>query len=412
MIGTMSSMSPYLVLERRYLREILQEQRLAASGLVDIDTAVRRARLARAQLLLQGSFVRHGDEVTIQVRLIRVSDQRILTQTTWVGRDSDILSAPRALAETLLASLASPLDSGNVRGIEHLFPTTIDEARSYYLGVRAFDDGRYPEALAHYLDSAHRAGAFGKAHPAVLEMYYLLGRSDHAVLFARDLARSFELRRDRLAAVEYDFVAARDSLGPLNDQRSARALLEKVLTLVEQHDRAFGDITRTKRSILQRIDELRRTGHTDPERLLSERDIRHQVWVGDIEAEVTRRAEEQARGGFAVLDAGKWVKRAVPRPTLLMWKIRALGALARASAELGEIRPALDRYRELLEEYEFLTSVLPADGRLLTSLRTEAHFMMLRHYATTGQLIRDHRLNRINRLNLVTNKQVFTPRLR
>ena len=142
--------------------------------------------------------------------------------------------------------------------------------------------------------------------------------------------------------------------------------------------------------------------------LLSDRDIRYQVWVADIETEITRRAEEQARGGFSVLDGGKWIKRPVPPPTMLMWKIRALAVLARASAELGEIRAALDRYRELVEEYEFLTSRLPADGRLLTSLKTEAHFMMLRHYATTGQLVRDHRLNGINRLNLISNGHVFT----
>lgn len=408
MVGTMSSISPYLVIERRHLREILQEHRLAASGLVDVDTAVRTARLASAQLLLQGSFVRHGDRLTIQVRLIRVSDQRVLTQTRWVGREGDVLSAPRALAEKLLASLASPPDRAKARGIEHLFPTTIDEARTYYLGVGAFDDGRYPEALARYLDSARQGGAFGRAHRAVLEMYYLLGRSEHAVLYARDLARSFEVRRDRRTAVECYFAAAREALGPLDDPRSARPLLEKALTLVEQHDRATGEIARTRRSILLRIDELRRAGRTDPEGLLSEGAIRHQVWVGDIEAEVARRAEEQARGGVVVLEAGKWVKRDVPPLTLLMWKIRALAALARASAELGEIRPALDQYRALLEEYEFLTSRLPADGRLLTSLRTEAHFVMLRHYSTTGQLIRDHALNRINRLNLVTNGQVFS----
>jgi hypothetical protein len=207
--------------------------------------------------------------------------------------------------------------------------------------------------------------------------------------------------------VEYYFAAARESLGPLNDPRSARTLLEKVLTLVAQHDRASGEIARSKRSILERVDEVQRTRRTEPERLLSERGIRHRIWVGDIEAELRQRADEQARGGFAVLDAGKWVKRAVPPPTLLMWKIRALVALARAHADVGEIRPALDRYRELLEEYEFLTSRLPADGRLLTSLRTEAHFMMLRHYATTGQLVRDHMLNRINRLNIVANRQLF-----
>ena len=56
MISTMNSLSPYLVIERKHLAEILREHGLAKSGLVDIDTAVRQARLAKADLLLQGSF--------------------------------------------------------------------------------------------------------------------------------------------------------------------------------------------------------------------------------------------------------------------------------------------------------------------------------------------------------------------
>ena len=70
-IGTMNGLGPYQVIERQYLKEILREHGLAAHGLVDSDTAIRQARLAKAQLLLLGSFRRQGDRLTIQVRLIR-----------------------------------------------------------------------------------------------------------------------------------------------------------------------------------------------------------------------------------------------------------------------------------------------------------------------------------------------------
>jgi len=409
MIGTMGSLSPYLVIERRHLNAILREHGLTASGFVDVGTAVRRAQLVKAQLLLQGSFARHGDHLTIQVRLIRVSDQQVLSQTTWAGRYSDFLSAPRALSERLLRTVESPLDRGKLAGIETLIPTTIDAAKAYYQGLRAFDNGQYPEALAHYLDAAGVAGDFGKADSAVLEMYYLLGRSEHAVLFARDLARSYEAAGDVPHALEYYFTAARECLGPLNNQRSARDLLQKLLALVEEHERETGEMARTRRSILDRIHVLQSTGqYKDPGKILEDRDIRQQVWLGDIESELTRRAEEQARGGSAVLEKGTWVKRAVPSPSVLMWKIRALSTLARANAQLGEIRPALDQYRELLDAYEFLTPYMFDHGRLLASIKIEAHFMMLHHYARTGRLIRDHDLNRINRLNLVSNGLVFT----
>jgi TolB-like protein len=407
MIGTMSALGPYLVVERRHLREILREHGLTESGLVDLQTAARTARLVKADLLLQGSFARQGEDLVIQVRLIRVSDQRVLGFAAWTDRYGNLLAAPRALSEQLLGNLVRP--PGKYVSLETLIPPAIDVARSYYQGLRAFDNGQYHEALAHYLDAAHAPGAFRKAQAAVTEMYYLLGRSDHAVLFARDVARSLEAARDVPGALEYYFAAARECVGPLNDQRSGRDLLQTLLRLVDRHERRTREIAGTRRFILDRLAELQRAdGSGDPRTALADRDIRHRIWLGDIDAELARRAEEQSRGGFAVLENGTWVKRSVPAPSLLMWKIRSLSELARIHARMGAIRAALDRYRDLLEEYAFLAPYLSGDDRLLTSIRTEAHFMVLHHYARTGTLIRDHALNRINGLNVVSNRHAFT----
>jgi curli biogenesis system outer membrane secretion channel CsgG len=59
MISTMNRLGPYHAIEREHLKELLREHRLAASGLVDVDAAIRQGRLARAELLLLGSFARH-----------------------------------------------------------------------------------------------------------------------------------------------------------------------------------------------------------------------------------------------------------------------------------------------------------------------------------------------------------------
>ena len=408
MINTMNSLSPYLVMERKHLREILREHGLAVSGLVDIDTAVRQAQLAKADLLLLGSFARQGDQLTVQARLVRVSDQQILAQATWTDLYSRVLAAPRALSQKLLASLASPFDPGHLEGIEKQIPTTIDVAQSYYQGLRAFDEGRYPEALANYLDAARQAGDFRKAHTAVLEIYYLLGASEHAVLFARETARSFEERGDVPGALEFYFAAAQECLEPLNREGPAIDLLRKLLGLVERHEKDTGEITKTRRSILDRINELHATAkEQDFRKALADRGIRYQVWTGDIDTELERRSEERARGGYAVLEQGQWVKRPVPEPSILMWKIRARRTLARAYARAGEIEPALDQYQELLSEYQFLPVRALREVRLLDPITTEAHFVMLRHYDKTGRLVRDHAVNRINKLNVIRDGLLF-----
>ncbi|MCI0407846.1 MAG: CsgG/HfaB family protein, partial [Acidobacteria bacterium] len=409
MIGTMNRLSPYQVVEREHLRDILREHGLAASGLVDLNTAIRQARFAKAQLLLLGSFAREQDRLTIQVRLIRISDQQILAQVVWTDRDVNVLAAPRALSKELLARLGTPIDPEQLGGIEKAIPRTIDVAKAYYTGMGAFDDGHYPEALAHYLDAARQAGDFIKVYPAVLEMYTLLGQSEHAVLFARRLAQSYEQAGDVPSALEYYFAAAQQSLEPLKKPGSATQLLEKLLRLVKHHEKKTGEIARTKQSILAKIRELHETGKYESfGKILADRSIRYRMWPGDIETELRRRAEEQARGGTSVLHDGQWVKQLVPRPSVLMWKVRAQGTLARAYAGLGSIERALDQYQGLLVEIDFLTRHPLSDGRLRDAIGTEAHFMVLYHYAKTGRLIRDHALSEINRLNVVKNGLVFT----
>lgn len=408
MITTMNRIGPYQVIERQHLRDILREHGLAASGLVDMDTALRQARLAKAELLLLGSFARQQDRLTVQVRLMRIADQQILAQAIWTDQHVNVLAAPQALSKELLARLGQPVDPAQLGGIEKEIPRTIDVAKSYYTGMGAFDDGHYPEALAHYLDAARQAGDFVKVYPAVLEMYTLLGQSEHAVLFAQKLARSYEEAGDVPSALEYYFAAAQQSLDPLNNTPSAIHLLQKLLRLVKQHEEKTGEIAGTKQSILAKIHELHETGKYESfEKILADRSIRYRIWPGDIETELQRRAEEHARGGTSVLHDGQWVKRPVPKPSVLMWKIRAQRTLARAYARLGSIERALDQYGGLLAEVDFLTRHPLSDGRLRDPIRTEAHFMVLHHYTKTGRLLRDHALNAINRLNVVKTGLVF-----
>ena len=406
MIGVLQSDGAYLVIERKRLREILQEHGLAQSGLVDIDSAVRRAQLTKAQLLLLGSFARQGDILTVQVRLVRVADQRILTQVAWSDQYTKVLAAPQVLTERLRAGSGRPVDPRARTGLEVRISRTIDVAESYYKGLRSFDEGQYPEALAHYLD-ASRARDFRKAPAAVLEMYYLLGRSEHAVLFARERARSAEKDGNVAEAVEYYFAAAAESLQGLRDPQLASQSLRQLLRVIDQRDRRTRDIAGTKRAILRRIDQLsREPSQNDRDRISADREIRQRIWMTEIESDLARRSEEQGRGGYAVLENGTWVTRFAPEPSMLMWRIRARRTLAQACARLGDIEAALDQYRDLLAEYEFLPA--PVVARLLDSYKTEAHFMMLRHYGQTGRLIRGHALNRINRLNRVRSGEVFT----
>ena len=93
MITVLHSDSPYLVVERKHLKEILREQD-SRKAVWSISTPRFARHSWQRGLAPAGQFLRQGDIVTIQVRLIRVSDQRVLTQVTWTDRYDKVLSAP------------------------------------------------------------------------------------------------------------------------------------------------------------------------------------------------------------------------------------------------------------------------------------------------------------------------------
>jgi hypothetical protein len=172
---------------------------------------------------------------------------------------------------------------------------------------------------------------------------------------------------------------------------------------VSERERETGEIARTKREILERVAE-------SPGRLLGDPEIRHRMWGSDIEGEVVRRAEARGRGGYDVVEDGRSIVKPVPPPSLFMWKVRAERMLARAYAGDGRIRRALDLYAELVEDHAFLAGQPELHGAVSGPILLEAHFMGLRHHARTGDLVRDHpinRLNRLNGLNPVENRSVF-----
>jgi hypothetical protein len=310
------------------------------------------------------------------------------------GSPERLLEAPQRLGERLLGDVG-----GYPPGLEGEVPGRIDVARAYYAGLRAFDDGRYPEALAHYLEAAG-SGGYPTADAAVLEMYDLLGQTEHAVLFARRVARAHEARKDVGRVLEYLYAAAERALDPLENPRLASSLLEELLARVSERERETGEIARTKREILERIAE-------SPGKFLGDPEIRHRMWGSDVEGEIVRRAEAQARGGYDVLEDGRSIVRPVPPPSLFMWKVRAERTLARSYAREGRIRAALDLYAELLEDHDFLADQPELHRAVSNPILLEAHFMGLRHHARTGDLVRDHPVNRVNRLNPVEDRTVF-----
>lgn len=100
------------VVERKRLTDLLAEQKLQASGLVDLSTAVRIGKLLGADLVLNGSVVQEQSSLRLVLNVIAVAGQEVRgTIDLPLGRQrvaEDLLAAGPKLAELVDVQLAAP----------------------------------------------------------------------------------------------------------------------------------------------------------------------------------------------------------------------------------------------------------------------------------------------------------------
>jgi TolB-like protein len=141
------------VVERRQLTSVLQEQKLAASGLVDPATAARVGKLLAADLVVSGSIVEADGKLRYAVQVIAVNGQTIVGSVTVDGTRKDLerslldlSSKVAALAGVKLPAIRpEDLDDSPVgrlhlmRGVSFYHANNDDQAIAYCLRAVRLD---------------------------------------------------------------------------------------------------------------------------------------------------------------------------------------------------------------------------------------------------------------------------------
>jgi len=93
------------VVERWRLKQILDELKLSASGLIDDQTAVKAGKILGANALLLGSFVKFQSSVKINIRVVKTETGEILSTEKAAGPFSALFELEEKLAEGILPRL-------------------------------------------------------------------------------------------------------------------------------------------------------------------------------------------------------------------------------------------------------------------------------------------------------------------
>lgn len=102
--SSMAKLPSYQPIERQKLHQIIEEQKLSMTGILDESKAVEVGRLAGAEILIVGSYQKYGTSIRLSGRLVNVESGVIQKSASATGEMTNIFDIQDQLVAKLLFS--------------------------------------------------------------------------------------------------------------------------------------------------------------------------------------------------------------------------------------------------------------------------------------------------------------------
>jgi TolB-like protein len=138
------------VIDRTHLKALLQEHKLAATGVIDPATARRLGEIAGVQVLVTGTITPFGDSVRTSVKALDSATAKIITAS------STDVPRTKAIDELLLRSVAPATIPTATNGVSDAAPTPTQRAaqsdstgKTTFAGKVTSFEWKNPQAIVH-----------------------------------------------------------------------------------------------------------------------------------------------------------------------------------------------------------------------------------------------------------------------
>jgi TolB-like protein len=150
LIVKLSNVDTLQMVERIRLKEIMDEMKFAASGLVDEKTAAKVGKLAGAQILVVGAFQKAGNRLRINGRFVEASTGKIIKTAEATGVTDEIFELQDKIAYSLISTLKIQTTNEEDKKITEK-PTESFKAYEYMSrGNDNYINGNMTEAIRMY----------------------------------------------------------------------------------------------------------------------------------------------------------------------------------------------------------------------------------------------------------------------
>jgi TolB-like protein/tetratricopeptide (TPR) repeat protein len=149
--ASVGAMAEVRMVDRTQIENILTEQKLSLSGLIDPETAVQVGQLLRAERLLVGSFVELGPNLGIQTRLIDAQTGSIVASQRVSGPKKQFGQLMEELTLDIVNDLSlPPTDRVGAVGKAILPARSLESAIHFATATRRMSEGRHLQAAEAY----------------------------------------------------------------------------------------------------------------------------------------------------------------------------------------------------------------------------------------------------------------------
>ena len=154
----------FVLLERTRMQAFVDELELSQSGLIDKDQALRMGRVARVEQVLYGNYSLSGDEIRLNVFLLKTDSQEIIQTAQISGKLKKIRNLAQQLSLDLVKNRGIKLSREESQKIRFVATDSIKATEHFYTGMDLYDRGQYADAFGRFFAASKKDPGYWEAH--------------------------------------------------------------------------------------------------------------------------------------------------------------------------------------------------------------------------------------------------------
>jgi|GEM_PF-2896060 len=140
-ITDLSVIEEITVVERKRIRDVMNEIELGMTGMIDDQTVQQAGQLLGVQYILVGHWQKFGKQFRVNARLVEVESGRIVVSIKETGNENSVFDLQDNISEQILSNLEISISESEKVKIHQKETVSIKAYKEFSKGLREYDKG-------------------------------------------------------------------------------------------------------------------------------------------------------------------------------------------------------------------------------------------------------------------------------